>query len=68
MLKLIPGRIINIGSIIADTGYSGLSVYAASKSALEGFSRSLVTCGRHNRNGADSRCRFYRLILTDDSR
>ena len=42
MLKLIPGRIINIGSIIADTGYSGLSVYAASKSALEGFSRSLA--------------------------
>ena len=35
------GRIINIGSIIGSTGYSGLSVYGASKAALEGFSRSL---------------------------
>lgn len=35
------GRIINISSIIASTGFNGLSVYAASKAALEGFSRSL---------------------------
>lgn len=35
------GRIINISSIIASTGFSGLSVYAASKAALEGFTRSL---------------------------
>jgi len=42
MLKLTKGRIINIGSIIASTGYSGLSVYGASKAAMEGFSRSLA--------------------------
>ena len=36
------GRIINISSIIASTGYSGLSVYASSKSALEGFTKSLA--------------------------
>lgn len=41
MLMHGQGRIINISSIIASTGYSGLSVYAASKAALEGFTKSL---------------------------
>jgi 3-oxoacyl-[acyl-carrier protein] reductase len=36
------GRIVNIGSIIGSTGYSGLSVYGASKAAMEGFTRSLA--------------------------
>src|SRR4051794_17713890 len=36
------GRIVNISSIVASTGYSGLSVYAASKAALAGFTRSLA--------------------------
>lgn len=36
------GRIVNISSITAFTGYSGLSVYGATKSALIGFSRSLA--------------------------
>ena len=36
------GRIINISSIIAQTGFNGLSVYGASKAALNGFSRSLA--------------------------
>jgi 3-oxoacyl-[acyl-carrier protein] reductase len=35
------GRIINISSIIAATGFSGLSVYAGSKAGLIGFSKSL---------------------------
>ena len=35
-------RIVNIASIVASTGYSGLSVYAASKAALVGFTRSLA--------------------------
>ena len=35
------GRIINISSIIASTGFSGLSVYAATKAGLVGFSKSL---------------------------
>jgi 3-oxoacyl-[acyl-carrier protein] reductase len=35
------GRIVNIGSIIGFTGYSGLSVYGATKSAVMGFTRSL---------------------------
>ncbi len=36
------GRIINVSSIVASTGYSGLSVYSASKAALLGFTRSLA--------------------------
>ena len=42
MLPTRKGRIVNISSIVAHTGYSGLSVYAASKSALIGFTRSLA--------------------------
>jgi 3-oxoacyl-[acyl-carrier protein] reductase len=36
------GRIINLSSIIASTGYNGLSVYGATKAAAEGFTRSLA--------------------------
>ncbi len=36
------GRIVNISSIIATTGYSGLAVYGGTKSALTGFTRSLA--------------------------
>jgi 3-oxoacyl-[acyl-carrier protein] reductase len=36
------GRIVNVASIAASTGYSGLSVYAATKSSLIGFTRSLA--------------------------
>lgn len=41
MLTRMEGRIVNISSIIASTGFNGLSVYAATKSGLEGFTRSL---------------------------
>ncbi|MEM7279812.1 MAG: SDR family oxidoreductase [Pseudomonadota bacterium] len=36
------GRVINISSIIATTGYTGLSVYGATKAAIEGFTKSLA--------------------------
>src|SRR5271154_2643883 len=36
------GRIVNISSITASTGYSGLSVYSATKASLVGFTRSLA--------------------------
>ena len=36
------GRIVNIASIVAATGYNGLSVYAATKAALVGFTTSLA--------------------------
>jgi 3-oxoacyl-[acyl-carrier protein] reductase len=36
------GRIVNIASIIASTGYSGLAAYGATKAAVVGFTRSLA--------------------------
>lgn len=36
------GRIVNVGSIIGFTGYSGLSVYGATKASIMGFTRSLA--------------------------
>lgn len=36
------GRIVNMSSVVATTGYTGLSVYSASKAALIGFTRSLA--------------------------
>jgi len=40
MIKYRRGRVVNISSIIAQTGFSGLSVYGATKAGLEGFTRS----------------------------
>lgn len=42
MILQKSGRIINIASIIANTGFNGLSVYGASKAALVGFTKSLA--------------------------
>jgi 3-oxoacyl-[acyl-carrier protein] reductase len=42
MLLAGGGRIVNISSIVSSTGFNGLSVYAASKAALIGFTRSLA--------------------------
>ncbi len=41
MLLKGEGRIVNLSSTAAVTGYSGLSVYSATKAGLEGFTRSL---------------------------
>jgi 3-oxoacyl-[acyl-carrier protein] reductase len=42
MLSDGEGRIVNISSIMAFTGYSGLAVYGATKSSMIGFTRSLA--------------------------
>jgi 3-oxoacyl-[acyl-carrier protein] reductase len=42
MMVQREGRIINMASIVAATGYSGLSVYSATKASLIGFTRSLA--------------------------
>ena len=42
MMAAGAGRIINMSSIIASTGYNGLSVYGATKAAATGFTRSLA--------------------------
>ena len=36
------GRIVNVASIVGVTGYSGLSVYSATKASMIGFTRSLA--------------------------
>lgn len=41
MMVARAGRIVNISSIVALTGYRGIVVYSATKAALLGFTRSL---------------------------
>ena len=36
------GRVVNMSSIVASTGFNALSVYAATKASLVGFTRSLA--------------------------
>jgi 3-oxoacyl-[acyl-carrier protein] reductase len=38
----MPGSLVHVSSICAHTGYKGLAMYAASKGALESFSRTLA--------------------------
>jgi 3-oxoacyl-[acyl-carrier protein] reductase len=42
MMAQGEGRIVNIASIVASTGFPGLSVYSATKASLVGFTRSLA--------------------------
>jgi 3-oxoacyl-[acyl-carrier protein] reductase len=42
MLRQGSGRVINISSIVGLSGYRGLSVYGATKAALDGFTRGLA--------------------------
>jgi len=42
LLNDIKGSIIHVSSVCAHTGYKGLSMYSASKGALESFSRTVA--------------------------
>ncbi|HEX4182164.1 MAG TPA: SDR family oxidoreductase [Caulobacteraceae bacterium] len=42
MLAQGSGRIVNVSSIVASTGFKALSVYSATKASLVGFTRSLA--------------------------
>jgi 3-oxoacyl-[acyl-carrier protein] reductase len=42
ILKNVPGRIVNVGSICGIRGFQGLTVYSASKGAMDAFTRSLA--------------------------
>ena len=42
MMSEQSGRIVNISSVVATNGYSGLSVYSTTKAALLGFTGSLA--------------------------
>jgi len=61
MMTERTGRIVNISSIVASTGYTGLSVYSATKASLVGFTRSLARelgRARHHRE-----CRWHRASI-----
>lgn len=61
------GRIVNIASIAAFTGYSGLSVYAATKSSMIGFTRSLAReVGRLGINANAVAPGFLDTVMTQD--
>jgi 3-oxoacyl-[acyl-carrier protein] reductase len=40
MMACGGGRIVNIGSIVGSTGYSGLLVYSATTASIQGFTRT----------------------------
>ena len=42
MMSARAGRVVNITSIVAQSGFKALAPYSASKAALEGFTRSLA--------------------------
>jgi 3-oxoacyl-[acyl-carrier protein] reductase len=42
MISERRGRVVNVSSIVASTGFRGLALYAAGKAGLEGFTRSLA--------------------------
>jgi 3-oxoacyl-[acyl-carrier protein] reductase len=57
------GRIVSLSSITASAGYSGLSVYSATKASLVGFSRSLAR--ETGRMGVTVNCVAPGFISTD---
>lgn len=42
MMAERQGRIVNISSVVASSGYKALAAYSATKASLEGFTRSLA--------------------------
>ena len=42
MMAEREGRIVNISSVVAASGYKGLAAYSCTKASLEGFTRSLA--------------------------
>ena len=43
MIKAKNGAIVNVTSVVGHTGNSGQSIYAATKSAITGFTKSIAT-------------------------
>ena len=42
LLNEIKGSIVHISSVCAHTGYKGLSMYSATKAAIEAFSKTVA--------------------------
>lgn len=66
MIRNKRGRIVNISSIIAQTGFNGLAVYGATKAGLEGFTRSLSR--EVGRAGVTVNCVAPGFMATDMTR
>jgi 3-oxoacyl-[acyl-carrier protein] reductase len=60
------GRIVNLSSVTAFTGFTGLSVYSATKASLLGFSRSLAR--EAGRMGITVNCVAPGFVETDMTR
>jgi 3-oxoacyl-[acyl-carrier protein] reductase len=61
----VQGSIVHISSVSAHTGYKGLAMYAASKGALEAFSRT--TAREWGEKGIRSNCIVAGFMETDMS-
>lgn len=65
LLHRRPGSLVHISSICSRTGYKGLSMYAATKGALESFSRSVAR--EWGSKGIRSNCVLPGFMETDMS-
>ena len=63
MMRRRFGRVVNISSMVAQTGNIGQTAYAASKAALEGFTRSLAR--EYGRKGITANAVAPGLIASD---
>lgn len=63
LLHRTAGAIVHVSSVSAHTGYSGLAMYAATKGALEAFSRG--TAREWGRRGIRSNCVVPGFMETD---
>jgi 3-oxoacyl-[acyl-carrier protein] reductase len=65
LLNNVKGSIVHISSVCAHTGYKGLSMYAASKGALEAFSKTVAR--EWGERGIRSNCIAPGFMETDMS-
>lgn len=66
MLAKKEGRVINVTSVVATTGYKGLAAYGATKAGLEGFTRSFSRdVGRANITVNNLAPGFMRTKMTE---
>lgn len=65
LLHDVAGSIVHVSSVCAHTGYKGLSMYAASKGALEAFSRNIAR--EWGAKGIRSNCVVPGFMETDMS-